>query len=547
MFYNYLNQKIMSAFIRKPCLLIIIILFCCSSYSNASVPDNDSIILAAVRYGNTEMLAELLRNEKELDRRYGKEERTLLPYSIENNQTSVAEYLLDVGFDVEKKDENKTPLMFAAKYGRDSIARALINHGAEINAINNARNTAFHYAAKYNNPGMLKLLYQLGANINIPNEDQWTALDFAIINNNKEDIEYLESIGCIIFNKVIPDYFDGPYIDILNDGELMVNYLINRTGRKGSSILSKQVEISDTLTHIKGLRKDRNDYYINTTPQIPPCIYETSSRIFVMGDIHGQYERMVEMLISGGVIDNKLNWSWGDGHLIFIGDIFDRGEGVMEAYWLIYKLEQQAENKNGKVHLLLGNHEAMILKNDIRYISNKYYSLTSNLDIDYHILFEESTVIGKWLRTKNVVEKVGNTLFIHAGISKELLSLGLSLEDINSGFRHFLNESDEDRYNGIDRFLIGRYGPVWYRGYLRASSGYKEIDQQSLEEVIKTYSADQVVVGHTEVNLIKPVKNKKVYPVNIPLANDKIIGQALLIENGNFYRLATNNEITKLN
>jgi len=537
----------MSAFIRKSCLLIILILFCCSSYSNPSVPDNDSIILAAIRYGNTEMLAELLRNEKELDRRYGKEERTLLPYSIENNQLSVTGYLLDIGFDVEKKDENKTPLMFAAKYGRASIARVLIDHGAEINAINSSRNTAFHYAAKYNNLGILKLLNGKGAKINIPNEDQWTALDFAIINNNQEVIEYLESIGCIIYNKIIPDYFDGPYIDILNDGGVMVNYLVNRAGRKGSSILSRQVEISDTLAHIKGIRKDRNDYYINTNPPIPPCIYDTPSRIFVMGDIHGQYERMVEMLISGGVIDNKLNWSWGDGHLVFIGDILDRGEGVMEAFWLIYKLEQQAENQNGKIHLILGNHEAMILKNDIRYISNKYYSLTSNLDINYHELFAESTVIGKWLRTKNVVEKVGNTLFIHAGISSELLSLGLSLEDINSGFRHFLKVSDEDNYNDMDRFLIGRYGPVWYRGYLKASSGYKEIDQHSLEKVLKTYFVEQVVVGHTEVDLIQPVKDNKVYPVNIPLANKKIIGQALLIENGNFYRVTTDNDITKLN
>lgn len=537
----------MSAILRKSSLVTLLLLICYSSYSNLDESRNDSIILAAVRNGNTEILAELLSNEKELDRRYGEEARTLLSYSIESNQLLVAEYLLDLGFDVEKKDDDKTPLMFAAKYGMDSVVRSLIDHGAEINAINISRNTAFHYAAKYNNLGILKLLYEMGANINIPNEDQWTALDFAIINNNKKAIEYLESIGCTIFNKIIPDYFDGPYINISNEGDLMVNYLVNRTGRKGSSILSRQVDISDTLTHINGFANDRNEYFINTNPLIPPCIYDTPSRIFVMGDIHGQYERMVEMLISVGIIDNKLNWSWGDGHMVFIGDIFDRGEGVMEALWLIYKLEQQAEYQNGKVHLILGNHEAMILKNDIRYISNKYYSLTSNLDISYHELFGENTVMGKWLRTKNVVEKVGNILFIHAGISKELLSLGLSLEDINAGFRHFLNQNDEDCYNDMDRFLIGRYGPVWYRGYLKASSGYQEIDQQSLEKVLETYSADQVVVGHTEVNLIQPVKNKKVYPVNIPLANKRIIGQGLLIEDKQFYRVTTENEKTKLN
>ncbi|HDZ40289.1 MAG TPA: hypothetical protein ENH59_01215 [Bacteroidetes bacterium] len=537
----------MHARFKKSFSIIFLFLVCNSSFSFSPDTDNDSIILASIKNGDTEFLVELLRNEKDIDREYGEEKRTLLSYSIENNQLLVVEHLLDMGFDVEKKDENKTPLMFAAKFDRDSIARALIDHGSEINAINNARNTAFHYAAKYNNLGILKLLYGKGAKINIPNEDGWTAMDYAIINNNQEIKEYLESIGCIIFKKMLPEYFDGPYIDILNDESYKLNYLVNRRGRRGSSVLSRKIIASDSVTYIKGIRKDRNDYSITASPLPPPFHYDEPPRTFVMGDIHGQYKRMIEMLISGGVIDNDLNWSWGDGHLVFIGDILDRGENVMEALWLIYKLEKQAVSHNGKVHLLLGNHEAMILKNDIRYISNKYYSLTSNLGLSYHDLFSENTVLGEWLRTKNVVEVIGNTMFIHAGISSELLSMGLSLEEINSGFRHLLNVDDEAGYTNMDRFMIGRYGPVWYRGYLKASTGYEEIDQHSLEKILKTYSVEQVVVGHTEVDLIQPVKNNKVYPVNIPLANDKIVGQALLIENGNFYRVTTDNEITKLN
>jgi len=537
----------MSSTVRKFISIIFLFLICYSSFSYSPDKENDSIILASVKNGDKELLVELLRNEENLDREYGEEERTLLSYSIENNQLIVAEHLLDIGFDAEKKDENKTPLMFAAKFGRDSIARALIDHGSEVNAINSARNTAFHYAAKYNKLEMLKLLYDKGASINIPNEDQWTAMDYAIINNNKQIIEYLESIGCIIFEKILPDYFDGPYIDILNDESYKLKYLVNKRGKKGSSIISKDISVSDSVTYIKGIRKDRNDYTIVTNPVPPPVYYDEPSSIFVMGDIHGQYERMVEMLRKGEVIDHDLNWSWGDGHLVFIGDILDRGEGVMEALWLVYKLEKQAESHNGKVHLLLGNHEAMILKNDIRYISNKYYSLTSNLGVDYNELFSENTVIGKWLRTKNVVEKIGSTMFIHAGISSELLFLDMSLEKINLAFRDYLNVKDKEDYSVIDKFISGRYGPVWYRGYLKASSGYEEIDQHSLEKILSTYSADQAVVGHTEVDLISPVKNNKVYPVNIPLSDYNIIGQALLIENGNFYRVTTDNEITKLN
>jgi len=514
----------MSARFRKSCLTSLILLIFFFSFSSARTSHDDATILSAVKNGNIELLAELLSNQTDKDRRYGEDERTLLSYSVENNQLSVTTYLLDIGFDIEKKDEDKTPLMFAAKYGRDSIGRVLINHGAEINAINSSRNTAFHYAAKYNNLGMLKLLYEEKAIINIPNDDQWTALDYAIINNNQEIIEYLKAIGCLIFEKELPDYFDGPYIYITDDDELRVDYLVNRAGRKGSSIFSRTVESADNQVNIKGFRKDRNENYnINTNLVVPPATCDTPSRIFVMGDIHGQYERMVEMLKSGGVLDTDLNWSYGDGHLVFIGDILDRGDGVTEALWLIYKLEQQADYEQGKVHLLIGNHEAMIMKNDIRYISNKYYGLTSNLNIKYHELFSENTVLGKWLRTKNVVEKIGNTLFIHAGISPVLHSLGYSLEEINSGFRHFLNVNKQEDYNNLDRFLIGKYGPVWYRGYLKASSGYPPIDQDELGKVLKTYSVDQAVVGHTEVDIIQPVKNKKVYPVNIPLANKRII------------------------
>ncbi len=532
---------------KKSCLIIFLILICHFSYSSTIELKNDSTILAAIRNGNIRILAELLSNQENPDRKYGKDERTLLSYSIENDQLTIAKYLLDNGFDIDKKDKDKTPIMFTAEFGRDSIAKLLIEHGAELNAINHSGNTAFHYAAKYNNPGILRLLYEHGANINIPNEDQWTALDFAIINNYQEIIYYLQSIGCVIFEKILPDYFDGPYINLLNDNKIRVIYMVNKKGRKGSSILSRKLTISDTKTSFKGLRKDRREYHIINNPTAPPCEYDSPSRIFVMGDIHGQYERMIEMLKSGGVIDEDLNWSYGDGHLVFMGDILDRGDGVMEALWLIYKLEQQADYEHGKVHLLIGNHEAMILKNDIRYISNKYYGLSSNLEISYHELFSETTVIGKWLRTKNVVEKIGNTLFVHAGISPVLNSLGYSLEEINSGFRHFLNVNKAEGYNNLDRFLIGKFGPVWYRGYLKASSGYPAIEQEELEKVFKTYLVDQAVVGHTEVDIIQPVKDKKVYPVNIPLANKRIVGQALLIENGNFYRLTTEKDKTKLN
>lgn len=533
----------------RPILLIIFVFLTSNIFASEIThrsSEVDSLLLSQIRDGDLDGIRKIITEDFDINAGYGKWNRTLLTYAIENCQLDITGFLLEMNADIEKQDGTKTPLMFAARYCDTNFIKLLLDYGADINSINDERNTAFHYAAKYNNFDVLKLLYERGAKINIPNNDQWTALDYSIINNRPGIRHYLDSIGCRLFEKKLPEYFDGPYISQVDDTTIRVDYMKNSKGKKGSSIISKELKIEEAA-EFKGLKKDRRKYRIISNPDIPPSKYDMPQKVFVMGDIHGQYQRLIEMLTVGGVIDKKTDWNYGDGHLVFLGDILDRGDGVMEAYWLIYKLEQQAEKEGGKVHLLLGNHEAMIIKNDIRYISNKYYGLTSNLDIQYNELFSKKTVIGKWLRSKNVIETIGNTMFIHAGISPELANREMSIEEINSAFRHFLNCDDRKEYSELDRFIISNYGPVWYRGYLRGSGPYEAIDQSDLESILRKNNVDQVVVGHTEVDLINPVHNGKVYPVNIPLADKDIIGQALIIKNDQFYRLDTENKVTNLN
>lgn len=507
------------------------------SLCKSAICVNDSLILAAVRNSDISSLNDLVKMPVEINRQFGKQGRTLLTYAVEYGQLESVNFLIDKGSAIEQLNQRKTPLMFAARYGRPLIANILIKEGADINMINGESNTAFHYAAKYNNIEILQILHENKAKINIHNQDNWTALDFALLNNREDIKDYLIGIGCILLKKDIPDYFDGPYIDISGPGKLNIKYLVNKDNE--SSILSKEIIADKGVTKVPGLKSDKNTYYITSEPIAPPCYYEDQSRIFVMGDIHGQYERMIKMLKAGGVIDKNLHWTWGDGHLVFIGDILDRGEGVTEALWLIYRLEREAEISKGRVHLLIGNHELMILQNDIRYIANKYYSLCSNLHIDYHSLFSNSTVLGRWLRTKNVVEIIGKTMFIHAGISPELAAMDFTVEEINNSFRGYLCSDSLIINPEHIKLLIGSFGPVWYRGYIRSSSRYEEIGQENLDSILNQYAVQQVVVGHTEVDEIIPVKNGKVIPVNIPLADKTIIEQALIIEDNLFYRLTS--------
>ena len=64
----------------------------------------------------------------------------------------------------------------------------------------------------------------------------------------------------------------------------------------------------------------------------------------------------------------KLNWAAGKTHLVQIGDVLDRGPDSRKAMDLLMKLEGQAADAGGAVHPLIGNHEAMVLLNDWRYV-----------------------------------------------------------------------------------------------------------------------------------------------------------------------------------
>ena len=50
------------------------------------------------------------------------------------------------------------------------------------------------------------------------------------------------------------------------------------------------------------------------------------NRVYVVGDIHGQMERLAALLYSAGLVTQKGDWLGGSARLLFLGDFFDRVE-----------------------------------------------------------------------------------------------------------------------------------------------------------------------------------------------------------------------------
>ena len=186
-------------------------------------------------------------------------------------------------------------------------------------------------------------------------------------------------------------------------------------------------------------------------------IWTGVERVVAVGDVHGDYDQLAAVLRSAGLIDEQSNWTGGKTHLVQNGDVLDRGPDSRKAMDLLMRLEKQAAEAGGYVHALIGNHEAMNVYGDLRYVSpgefaafrdensekSREAALAKERPADrahweaQHPLgyfehrqqFSPSGTYGKWIASHDAVIKINDSLFLHGGISPKYVST--KIRDIN--------------------------------------------------------------------------------------------------------------------
>jgi hypothetical protein len=265
------------------------------------------------------------------------------------------------------------------------------------------------------------------------------------------------------------------------------------------------------------------------------------SPIFVVADTHGEFEILAQMLKSHKVVDAALKWRFGRGHLVVLGDVFDRGPNHLEILWLLYELEAQAAKAGGGVHLVLGNHETMVMRGDLRYLNAKYVESGRVLGVrSYASLFGPRTVLGQWLRTRPVILRVNDLLCLHGGISRALLDRKLTLADINDTVRATLSGTlaEDGATRERAEFLMTTLGPLWYRGYFAGHADYTGATTDDVAITLQHFGVSRILVGHTIVPTITPLYAGKVIAVQVyPKRDDSGVKyESLLIRGGKFLR-----------
>lgn len=214
---------------------------------------------------------------------------------------------------------------------------------------------------------------------------------------------------------------------------------------------------------------------------------DTSSRVVAFGDVHGAFDDWTQMLQEVGVVDAQLNWAGGNTHLVSLGDLIDRGPGSRKVVELLMKLDAQAERAGGAVHLVLGNHEVMVMTGDLRYVSAAEFAAFAGdetaaereqLFSDYRRFnpggddadvrrvfndqypagflalrkaFSQEGAIGSWLLQQPFVIRVNDKVYMHGGIASDASED--SLKDLNGKLqgelRAFLDSMDTLRAAGV--------------------------------------------------------------------------------------------------
>ncbi len=497
-------------------------------------------VFAWIREGDAEGIEQYLQ-EKDVNARYGKSGMTLLIYSILHGKKSTTALLIEKGADVNLLVDGVSPLMYAAGGDELKTVSALILAGADLEAMDRAGNTALFYAASGGNLRITKYLVRHGANLSHKNFVWETAYDMAVKQSWHEVASYLRSQ----YERNLPDLLDGPYITWKK--KILKAFYIKHDAKSQITRKAKSRFKAESNPYLmRGFAGDSMDYLIYHRVEPPPDRLEEAERIMVIGDIHGGYDSLVNFLQQNGVIDGSLNWVWGQNHLVLVGDIFDRGDKVTEALWLIYRIENQALMAGGAVHLILGNHEVMVLSGNMNYVSNKYRLLTSRLNINYSTLFSRRTVLGQWLRSRNTLVRINDNLFVHAGLSPEVLNSGLTLHEINEQVRYLFNLPE--RHTGdIDRnTLLGPRGPFWYRGYLEDNHEYQHLPDDEFEAILEYFDVHSIFVGHTNVKEITPLYNNRVFAIDVPFYTYGYPIQGLLIEGKALYLLNSSAEKEKI-
>lgn len=337
-------------------------------------------------------------------------------------------------------------------------------------------------------------------------------------------------------------HIDGPYISWGEKGEIQFTYI----GFDTIKVLKQEVDPGADNITLNGLLSDRDkEYFIQRSYLPEPSSTYKAPKVLYLGNIYGDYEGLVELLKTHGVINNENHWAWNNAHLVLTGNIFGYGSDVANCFWFISQLEQEAASAGGKVHLLLGDQEIKNLSGNIGTLNPNLYRLYKKMDMDYSEFYALSTIQGKWLRSKNSIIKINNNLVAHGGVSADIMDYQLDLQTINTAVRKYLTEGASEQ-DSVSQLVLSGRGPLKYSEYIKDGVENLQLMESDVDSVLNYYEASSMIIATTGAKAVYSAFGGKIYAIDLPMDKTDVTLEGLLQEEDDYYRITSAGEKIKI-
>lgn len=247
---------------------------------------------------------------------------------------------------------------------------------------------------------------------------------------------------------------------------------------------------------------------------ILPSVLPPVRRIVAIGDLHGDFRVLLKCLRLAKVIDtHSRNWVGGDTVVVQLGDQVDskcrpsrqssgqqcEKDDVGDELKIIKFLDElhgRAQETNGAVYSLLGNHELMNVMGNINYASAENLVMFGGAKGRLN-QFAPSGEIAVYLAcNRNSIMKIGDFIFVHGGLLPKKAQQH-TLENINRIIREYLLGNKAQSEPEVQDLLVGQESPFWTRMFSDLLSGNSPESCAALHESIEYLKVKGMVVGHT--------------------------------------------------